>query len=366
MWSIGNEIDYPNDPYCSPKFKEMTGNNDASKPAAERQFNPNHPDISQIASIAKMLSAEVKKWDTTRPVTMALAFPELSIDTGVVDALDVIGYNYKEQFYEQDHKRFPNKMFLGSENQHGLEYWKSVEKNDYVAGQFLWTGVDYLGEAKGWPVHGSGAGLLNLAGFEKPIYYFRKALWSDEKFVKIFTSPSKAENWNESWNYSDGDKVDVRVYTNQKSVQLFLDNKMIAQKETEQNPYVDFTVDFDGRSELLAKAGDVMDVLSYSGAASRLNVEVENSNNSELKQVEVYVTDDAGNFVSTADTKITVEVEGNAELVGLENGDLSDVTEYSANYRHAFNGELIAYILVYGKSSAKFKANGMKDTVLTF
>ena len=55
MWSIGNEIDYPNDPYCSPKFKEMTGNNDASKPAAERQYNPNHPDISQIRGIAKML-----------------------------------------------------------------------------------------------------------------------------------------------------------------------------------------------------------------------------------------------------------------------------------------------------------------------
>lgn len=366
MWSIGNEIDYPNDPYCSPKFKEMTGNNDASKPAAERQFNPNHPDISQIASIAKMLSAEVKKWDTTRPVTMALAFPELSIDTGVVDALDVIGYNYKEQFYEQDHKRFPDKMFLGSENQHGLEYWESVVKNDYIAGQFLWTGADYLGEAKGWPIHGSGAGLLNLAGFEKPLYYFRKALWSDEKFVKIFTSPTKAENWSESWNYSEGDKIDVRVYTNQKSVQLFLDNKLFAEKESGQNPYVDFTLDFDGTSELLAKSGDVMDVVSYSGAASRLNVEVEDFNKGELKQVEVYVTDDAGNFVSTADTKITVEVEGNAELVGLENGDLSDVTEYSANYRHAFNGELIAYILVHGKSSAKFKANGMKDTVLTF
>lgn len=358
MYSIGNEIDYPNDPYCSPKFKEMTGNNDASKPAAERQFNPNHPDIGQIAGIAKMLSAQVKLWDTTRPVTMALAFPELSSDTGVVDALDVIGYNYKEHFYKEDHKRFPNKMFVGSENQHGLDAWHAVTDNEYIAGQFLWTGVDYLGEASGWPVHGSPAGLLTLAGFEKPMYYFRKGLWSDEKFCAIFTAVSEEDYWNrpwhQNWNFASGAKIDVRVYTNEAEVELFVNGKSCG-KASPAKGYAEFTVDYE-EGEITAKAASSDDVIVTTGSAVAFNAEV--ISGEEVQQIELTVVDDMDNPVTTDSSLITVVTEG-CELAGLENGDLSDVTEYSANYRHAYNGHLIAY--VRGKGTVTFKSAGKED-----
>ncbi|MGN6712954.1 glycoside hydrolase family 2 TIM barrel-domain containing protein [Anaerocolumna jejuensis] len=91
LWSIGNEIDYPNDPYCHPLFETMTGNNDKDKPAAERQYNPNKPNAERLSVLAGNLTAIVKQSDTTRPVTAAVAFPELSTRIGYIDALDVAG-----------------------------------------------------------------------------------------------------------------------------------------------------------------------------------------------------------------------------------------------------------------------------------
>jgi beta-galactosidase/beta-glucuronidase len=340
MWSIGNEIDYPNDPYCSPKFKEMTGNNDASKPAAERQYNPNHPDISQIRGIAKMLSREIKKWDITRPVTMALAFPELSIDTGVTDFLDVIGYNYKEQFYEEDHKRFPEKAILGSENHHSLEAWNAVKENDYIAGQFLWTGVDYLGEAKGWPVHGSPAGLLTMAGFEKPLYYFRKALWTEEETVKIFSAKKGEENFLESWNYLKEESIVVRAYTNAKEVELFLNGKTLGKKSTDGKYFVDFDIKFQP-GELIAVAGKSQDKIITVGRARSLKADI--IEGEELNQIEVTVLDDVERPVLFDYSMINVIASENIEILGLENGNLSDITPYTEKNRRALNGKLIIY-----------------------
>ena len=140
----------------------MTGNNDANKPAKERQYDPNKPNAERLSVIAKELAAIVRTQDTTRPVTLAAAFPELSSHIGFFDALDVVGYNYKEHLYEESHKRFPDKPFLGSENGGGYEQWCAVRDNAYISGQFLWTGIDYLGEAHGWPIHGSSAGLMDL------------------------------------------------------------------------------------------------------------------------------------------------------------------------------------------------------------
>lgn len=178
LWSIGNEIDYPNDPYCHPLFQTMTGNNDANKPAQERIYNPDKPNARRLAVLAKELSAIVKQHDTTRPVTAALAYPELSNLIGYADALDVAGYNYKEHLYQADRAKYPGRVIYGSENGHDEEQWLAVRDNPDICGQFLWTGIDYLGEAGGWPVRLSAAGLLTTAGFEKEAYYKRRALWT--------------------------------------------------------------------------------------------------------------------------------------------------------------------------------------------
>ena len=110
LFSIGNEIDYPNDPYNHESFLTMTGNNDANKPEEERRFRSDRPNMERLTVISKKLAAIAKKVDPTRPVTAAVAFPELSANLGYIDHLDVVGYNYKEHLYEQDHSRFPDKV----------------------------------------------------------------------------------------------------------------------------------------------------------------------------------------------------------------------------------------------------------------
>lgn len=177
LYSIGNEIDYPNDPYCHPMFEKMTGNNDNNKPAKEMEYDSNKPNMERLAVIAKELADIARDEDPTKPVTAAAAFPELSSKLGFLDVMDVVGYNYKEHLYSEDHKRFPGKPFLGSENGHSIEAWNAVKDNDYICGQFLWTGIDYLGEAHGWPIHGSGAGIITTAGFPKAEFYKRAELW---------------------------------------------------------------------------------------------------------------------------------------------------------------------------------------------
>ena len=127
-------------------FKLVTGNNDRNKPVSERLYDPNRPNAERLVKIAKRLVSIVKKLDTTRPVTAALAFPELSNITGLADCLDVVGYNYKEHLYEEDHKRYPGRIIFGAENTKGLKEWEYVVKNDFISGQFLWTGVDFLGK----------------------------------------------------------------------------------------------------------------------------------------------------------------------------------------------------------------------------
>ena len=228
LWSIGNEIDYPNDPYCHPSFASMTGNNDAHKPAAERQYDPNKPNALRLVSIADKLEQIVREEDDTRPVTLAAAFPELSSETGLFRGLDVVGYNYKEHLYAKDHGRFPEKPFLGSENGHGYGAWLAVRDNPYISGQFLWTGIDYLGEARGWPVHGSPAGILTCAGDRKPEFYRRKSFWQKAPVLAIATRRASEgeEDWlpmESHWNYEPGEEILVKVYSNLPKVRLVLE-----------------------------------------------------------------------------------------------------------------------------------------------
>lgn len=298
LWSIGNEIDYPNDPYCHPMFETMTGNNDADKPAAERQYDVNKPNMKRIAVLAGQLAAIVKEEDESRPVTVAAAFPELSSELGFFDMLSVVGYNYKEQFYEKDHKRFPDKAFLGSENGHSEEAWKAVTDNPYICGQFLWTGIDYLGEAKGWPVHGSPAGLLTTAGFPKPEYDRRKALWQEAASVENALRPIEMET----------EKADDAGSGTEKAVCL---------------------------SAVLWKEKDALSGQAWESNAGKTGY---------LYQILVKLTDKAGRKVTADDKEVRVQVQGDGRLAGIDNGDLADVTPFSADGRKTYRGDMAVYV----------------------
>ncbi|MCR4940536.1 MAG: beta galactosidase jelly roll domain-containing protein [Treponemataceae bacterium] len=364
MWSIGNEIDYPNDPYVHPSFAKMTGNNDANKPEAEKQYNPQKPDIERLSVIAARLAAEVRKHDVTRPVTLASAFPELTSTTGYFKALDLVGYNYKEHLYEKDHARFPLLPIFGSENSHGYEQWKLARDKEYISGQFIWTGIDFLGETVGWPCHGSKAGILTTAGFKKTQFWHRKSMWSAEPFVKIVAAPailsSEADvvpklpeyRWNSDfepvWSFKQGQKIDLRVFSTAETVTLYLGESDVGMfRKDEQTGYISVTMDYqalplkvvgdDGASDCLAPEGDpsCLEASVYEGGCD--------SEKAEVLQVELSLKDKDGNVVHGAACSVSVEVSSGT-LLGIDNGDQSDNTSYSSRTKTFYKGHMVVYV----------------------
>lgn len=390
MWSIGNEIDYPNDPYCHPSFQEMTGNNDHNKPKTEMLHNPAKPNMERLAVVAAKLAGIVKKHDRTRPVLTAAAFPELSSRLGFFDALDIAGYNYKEQFYEVDHRRFPRLPIIGSENGHSLAAWEAVTHNDYISGQFLWTGIDYLGEARLWPVRGSGAGLLDTAGFEKIAYYRRQALWSEKPVLYLAAAPDEGDRmyqpWElfRSWNHTRGAPVRVICYTNLAGVELFCNGKPLGQGKREHGgEYLSWIVPFErGVLEARGKttAGEsIVDALEPALPPARLYPRLwENPAERQdgaacggaytIHQIEINLLDENGRPNASGDVRVNVSVAGPGKFLGLENGDLADCDEYAAPRRRTYQGRLIAYILTPNgateKTTLTFSADGLPPETL--
>jgi len=388
LWSIGNEIDYPNDPYCHPLFKSATGNNDHNKPVSERLYDPNRPNAERLVEIAKKLTAIVKKYDTTRPVTAALAFPELSNITGLADCLDVVGYNYKEHLYEEDHRKYSGKIILGTENTKGLEEWEAVVENDFISGQFLWTGIDFLGETQGWPCHGSEAGLLDIAGFEKPNFYFRKSLWSDKPMVQLFTSLKEdrfesfdykhGKELSRLWNYPEGKMIQVICFTNCNETELFINNKSYGKKQLHGHSerYLSWIVPFT-KGELKAvgtneKGEKTECILKTTGEPSAVRLtctdEFLSADGRDITHVIAEITDSEGNVVCNAENRIHVTVEGVGSLLGIESGNLWDTTPYSESYRNAYNGRLLIYIEAgrkEGNVKVTAKAEGLETAEIT-
>ena len=352
IWSIGNEIDYPNDPYVTPLFQEVLGNNDANKPAAERQYDPRKPDAGRLAVIAKELTEIVHGLDTSRPVTSALSFPELSNRTGFADVLDVVGYNYKEVFYAEDHAKYPGRVIYGSENGKSPEAWYAVRDNDYICGQFLWTGVDFLGECRGWPVRISQAGLLDLAGNEKPQYAQRKAMWTQTPYVRIAAGAEDVQYPDDEafcWSGEPGETRTVSCYTNASQVELFLNGVSVGVKTLTpmdgccaswKIPYAP--------GELRAVIPGGEDHLYSTGHGTVLALQPDTTefaaDGATVVQVEVSLLDEQGHLAAAYDTEVTYQLTGDAEILGIENGAPDDLTPYASRRRATKGGRAIVYL----------------------
>lgn len=354
IWSIGNEIDYPNDPYVTPLFKEVLGNNDANKPAAERMYDDRKPDAGRLAVVAKELTDFVHQLDDTRPVTSALSFPELSNRTGYADVLDVVGYNYKEQFYEEDHAKYPGRVIYGSENGKNAKAWHYVRDNDYICGQFLWTGIDFLGECRGWPVRISQAGLMNLAGYAKPGYYQRMAMWTDEPFVKIAVGHTD-DQWQGPdterfrWADEEGRSMRVSCYTNAGEVELFLNGESLGKKTiTDADEYRGCWHIPYQPGELKAVVNGAEDVLCTTGPAAVMELVSDiaelAADGLSIAQVEVTLKDEQGRVAAADDQVVFYQLVGDAEIIGIENGKPDDLMPYAERYRQTLDGRAIVYV----------------------
>jgi len=131
-WSIGNEVDYPNDPYSHPVLDG--GKDTGFGQAAYGGYKKDAPDAMRLGGIAKRLVAAVKKYDKSRPTTAGLAGVAMSNETEYPGVLDITGYNYTESKYQSDHKKYPNRVIFGSETRHEIEPWLAVKNNEHIFG----------------------------------------------------------------------------------------------------------------------------------------------------------------------------------------------------------------------------------------
>ena len=369
MWSIGNEVDYPNDPYSHPV---LNGDGSFTQPMYGG-YKPDQPNAERIGVIAQRLAKIVKDIDASRPTTGALAGVVMSNATAYPSAVDVVGYNYTESRYGEDHKTYPERVIYGSENRHDLAAWKAVTENEHIFGQFLWTGIDYLGESGAYPARGSSAGLLDMAGQRKPLGWYRAALWSEKPTCYIGTNRSygsyganRANGTNRAnrpnrqnraqrpspyanavWNYDDGDKVRVVCYTNAKSARLLLNGSPVGGEPQRDRDTDILYWDIDyapGTLRCEADNGASYEITT-AGKPYALKVTTDS-----VAHVYVEVVDEQGHLVPTADNEVTLMVRG-ARLLGMENGNTSDTTINSRQQRNrlrVYGGRLVAYIQLEG------------------
>lgn len=358
LWSIGNEVDYPNDPYVTPLFHEALGNNDYGKPAQERIYDPRRPDAGRLTALARELVQIVHELDDTRPVTSALSFPELSTRTGLAQELDVWGYNYREQHYRTDHQRFPDRVILGSENGHEPEHWQTVLDAPYISGQFLWTGIDFLGECRGWPLRISQAGMLDLAGYRKPIFYQRKALWTDAPLAKLAvgTGQEAAQSPREECFFWQGEPGEVRFvscYTNDTWAELFCSGRSLGRRILSPEDFCRATwrVPYEAGELKVVTEHGATDRLAPPAAPEKLLLTPWGEGvQEEILQVEVTLAGADGQCAA-ADQVVHYQVVGDVELLGIENGAPDDLTPYPAPYCSTLAGRSLVYLRVKDRTA---------------
>jgi beta-galactosidase len=273
----------------------------------------------------------------------------------------VVGYNYLEQFYAADHEAFPQRIILGSENSHSLAAWRAVASNKYVLGQFLWTGVDYLGESGLYPARGSASGLLDFCGFRKPLSYLREALWSDRPMVYAAAYESRpasarpgrlAEHWN--WEQDARKSIPVAVYTNCSSAELLLNGRSLGEKQLTDrlDPVLRWDVPNEpGTVQVIGKR-DGREAARFALATAEKPDHLElhpdraalSADGSDLAHIEIRVVDRTGRRVIPFAHPITVRVTGAGQLVAVDSGNPTDVTPVSAGHRNAFEGRILAIV----------------------
>lgn len=360
-WSIGNEVDYPNDPYSHPILDGDGG----FTQAIYGGYQKDAPDAMRLGVIAKKLAKVVKAYDKSRPVTAGLAGVAMSNETEYPGALDIAGYNYTESRYDSDHRKYPGRVIYGSENRHDMDAWKAVRDKEHIFGQFLWTGIDYLGESGRWPSRGFYSGLLDFGGDIKPRGYFRQSLWSDRAMAYIGTYPllgrgdaaPSMDAWP-IWNYKDGQMIRVVCYTNGAKARLELNGKVVGdiKKYDDRTGIIYWDIPYQsGKLEVVAMDAGLTEIARYALQSSKrpfaieiVSVNKEISKDKGLAQVVLQVVDEDGVPVRISDNEVTCHIDGPARLLGLEASDNSDMGDYTDNIQRVFHGRLLAYVQATG------------------
>lgn len=355
--------------------------------------------------ITKNLSNIIKSLDETRPVTSAICSfwdnPGKTWEYAqpAMELLDVAGYNYLWREYENDHKKYPERMMIGTESiaKEAFENWQMVEKYPHILGDFIWTSMDYLGEAgighslfatpdtkpqfsPGWPWYNAYCGDIDICGFKKPQSYYRDVVWKIsnlemavhapipsgmKELVSMWGWPDEHQSWN--WAGSKDQKLQVNVYSNYPEIRLELNGKVIGTKpvSAESKLTATFEVPYEtGELKAVAlKDGKEVEtkILKTTGIPAKIRLTADRSelkaSRNDLSYVTVELTDEAGNLVPNANLPVQFKIEGAGELAAVENGNPKDMKSFRTPQVTSFNGRCLAILRPSGTSGEiKLKA----------
>lgn len=362
------------------------------------------------AAIARRLHAIVREEDPTRPTTNAMNWAKPDMPLSAV--FDVIGLNYQgegirdtPQFegterirtkpqYPAFHARFPDKAIVSTETAsalssrgaylfpvtketsapvrdgrggdskthqvsayelHAVDFGSSADKvfasldrHPYVAGEFVWTGFDYLGEPTPYyDSRSSYSGIVDLAGFPKDRFYLYQSRWRPD-LPMVHLLP----HW--TWPGREGQVTPVHVFTSGDEAELFVNGKSHGRRK--KGPY-EYRLRWD---DVVYQPGELR-VQAYkdgkpwaqastrtAGEAAKLELQPDrreiHGDGTDLSFVTVRVLDHDGRPVPYAASRIAFSVDGPAEIVATDNGDPTDMTAFPSHERHAFNG--LALVIV--------------------
>lgn len=343
--------------------------------------NEIHDDLSYPEGYKKYKMQEdvVKQYDDTRPVTMALFRPANSkvYLSGFAEQMDVVGQNYRENELVAAHEAHPNWKVLGTENTHVINQWLALRDKPYMAGQFLWTGYDYLGEAD-WPETTNNQGLFDRAGNWKQQALQRDSWWSAEPVVHIVRKSENAGagNWVADWTPNDFDTYDnakVQVYSNCEEVELFLNEKSLGsvKKPADDSPR-EWNVTFEeGTIKAIGKNKGTIaaqEAFITAGKPSKIII-IKSSptlttNWDDVSFITATIVDNKGIPCANADYLIQFTITDSGKIIGVDNGNIISHEAYQAPERQAYNGKAIAIIKAtqnVGKIEIKASAEGLQE-----
>lgn len=413
MWSIGNEV------------LEQWSQADADTLSLEQAnliLNFGHgkemlahegAGMSVNSLLARKLADIVRSLDTTRTITAGCNEPDPDNHLFRSGALDVIGYNYHDDWFKKIPNNFPCKPFIVTESVSALmtrgyyrmpsdsmfvwpERWDKpfhdasfscsaydnchvpwgsthersmaeVEGNEFIAGQFVWTGFDYLGEPTpfGWPARSSYFGIVDLAGIPKDIYYMYQSQWRPDKTVlHIFPH----------WNWKEGQTVDMWAYYNRADeVELFVNNVSQGKRRPEKGKFhAAWRVKFvPGTVEVVSrKNGKEVARKSITTAgqayAIRLTPDrtVIHADRQDLSYVTVEIVDKDGNLCPWAENEVNFEVNGAGYNSGVDNGSPISLEPFKADKRKAFYGKAMLVVRSNGRGGSidiSAASSGLKE-----
>jgi beta-galactosidase len=336
------------------------------------------PDLARKILIG--LLKTIRENDPIRPVTQALFRPNQSDDyrNGFADLLDVVGTNYRDVELLAAHRANPAFKIIGTETGHDLRSWLTCRDNPSFAGQFLWTGIDYLGEGHKWPEIGASAGLLDRTGLIRPVGFKRQSWWSekpmvyavrhlnDEEADLVSTPPAIAVRRRPPVLLSDWTprnlkphNEEIEVFSNCGEVELVLNGRSLGEQKRPTNdqprtwkvPFEQGTLEVLGKNEgtLVARQE-----LKTARAAAKLTLLADRKTASPVWDDVVYVratvTDATGIPITTASNPVSFSISGPGEIVAVDNGDNFSTEPFQARERRAYRGTCVAVVRATGNT----------------